>query len=274
MQYHANWNMKAAVKADPILSIKDLGKTYGQGKNAFVAVDNLSLDVRSGEFVCILGPSGCGKSTLLKMISGLMAPTTGSVEMFGVEVKGVPDNLGVVLQDYSRSLFPWMRVHSNVAFGLHSLKLDARERRERVATSLKSVGLAGHEQKYPWELSGGMQQRVAIARAIAYRPQVLLMDEPFASVDAQMRAELEDLTLEIHRTYGMTTVFITHDIDEAIYLSNRVLVLGTRPGRLVAEIPVELPEERDQIATREIPEFVKLRAEAARLVREASFGRV
>ncbi len=253
-----------------ILAVHGITKTFGTGETENIALADVSFTVEPGEFVSIVGPSGCGKTTLIKIIAGLMQPTAGAVEMFGKLVAGVPDNLSVVFQDYSRSLFPWMRVAGNVAFPLTTLPISREERDARVAEALAAVGLGNKHRQYPWELSGGMQQRVAIARAIAYRPKLLLMDEPFASVDAQTRAELEDLTLRVHRDLKMTTLFITHDIDESVYLANRVIVLKRSPGRIMAGIPVDLPEARDQIATREHPEFVRLRGEVARLIRAAA----
>jgi NitT/TauT family transport system ATP-binding protein len=256
-----------------VLEVEGIGKAFGPALTGHVAIDGISFSISRGEFVSIVGPSGCGKTTLIKLIAGLMAPTTGVVRMFGHEVSSVPDNLAVVFQDYGRSLFPWLRVAANVAFPLEHLPLSRQERRERVHSALAAVGLSMAEGKYPWELSGGMQQRVAIARAIACQPHLLLMDEPFASVDAQTRADLEDLALEVHRRHNMTTLFITHDIDEAVYLADRILVLRGSPGRLMAEITVDdLPAARDQIATKELAAFVRLRTEVARLVRTAVLG--
>jgi NitT/TauT family transport system ATP-binding protein len=254
------------------LAVRTVGKTFGAGESAVVALTDISFTVETGEFVSIVGPSGCGKTTLIKIIAGLTQPTAGGVEMFGLPVTSVPDHLSVVFQDYSRSLFPWLRVGSNVAFPLKGLPIGREEREQRVRAALEAVGLAKAERMYPWELSGGMQQRVAIARAIAYQPRLLLMDEPFASVDAQTRADLEDLALKVHREFGMTTLFITHDIDESVYLANRVIVLARSPGRILAELPVDLPDDRDQIATREHDGFVRLRGEVARLVRAAARG--
>ena len=254
------------------LSVAGISKTYGQGSTAQIAISDVSFTVKAGEFVSIVGPSGCGKTTLIKIIAGLLKPGAGSVELFGERVDSVPRNLSVVFQDYSRSLFPWLKVAANVSFPLDHLAISKEERYARVDDALQAVGLAGAGARYPWELSGGMQQRVAIARAIAYRPKFLLMDEPFASVDAQTRAELEDLTLEVHRGHGMTTLFITHDIDESVYLADRVIVLRRSPGRLMATLDVDLPTPRDQITTREAPSFVRLRGEIARLVRAAALG--
>ncbi|QUQ65194.1 ABC transporter ATP-binding protein [Kutzneria sp. CA-103260] len=230
------------------------------------AIAELSFTVDAGELACIVGPSGCGKSTLLRAIAGLLAPTGGSVLLHGSPVRGVPDDLAVVFQDYSRSLFPWLTVQSNVEFPLRG-RVSRSERRERARAALAQVGLADAAHKHPQQLSGGMQQRVALARALAYRPVLLLLDEPFASVDAQTRFELEDLLLRVHAEQGTTMLLVTHDIDESVYLGDRVLVLSGSPARLLADIPVSLPAHRDQITTRESETFVELRSEVARLLR-------
>lgn len=252
------------------LEIDDLGKTYGAGPNTHTALHAVNFRVGAGELVAVVGPSGCGKTTLLRCVAGLVAPDSGRVRVLGREVDGVPDGLAVVFQDYSRSLFPWMRVGRNVEFPLRTLKLSRAERRDRVGQSLAAVGLADKADRYPWQLSGGMQQRVAIARALAYRPRVLLMDEPFASVDAQTRAGLEDLTRRVRREFGMTVLFVTHDIDESVYLGDRVVVLRRSPGTVLTEVTIELPAERDQIGTRSLPEFVAQRSAVAQLIRRAA----
>jgi NitT/TauT family transport system ATP-binding protein len=244
-----------------MLEVTDLCSAYG----AHTALSTVSFTVAERELVCIIGPSGCGKSTLLRAIAGLQRPTAGTVWLHGQLVDGVPPDLAVVFQDYSRSLFPWLSVLGNVQFPLRALPRP--QRRARAEEALASVGLAGTTHKYPWQLSGGMQQRVAIARALAYRPALMLMDEPFASVDAQTRAELEDLLLMVRRQHGTTVLLVTHDIDESIYLGDRVLVLSTAPGTVVADLTVGLPPDRDQITTRESEAFVHLRAETARLLR-------
>ena len=249
----------------PLLEVKDLGHRYG--RDAPAVMEGLSFSVRPAELVCIVGPSGCGKTTLLRCAAGLLAPSAGTVVLEGERVAGVPDDIAMVFQDYSRSLFPWLRVGRNVDFPLSRRRLGGRERAERVRESLAAVGLEEVADRYPWQLSGGMQQRVAIARALAVRPRLLLMDEPFASVDAQTRADLEDLVLEVRDRFQMTVLFVTHDIDESVYLGDRVLVLSRGPARLVAEIPVPLPRPRDQIATKELDAFVRLRAEVGRLIR-------
>jgi NitT/TauT family transport system ATP-binding protein len=248
-----------------MLEVAELGHTYQAKSGAHTAIDGLSFRVDAGELVCVVGPSGCGKSTLLRTISGLIRPTRGDVTLHGDAVRGVPEDLAVVFQDYSRSLFPWLSVQRNVEFPLKRT-LKRAERRARAAEALEWVGLSGADGKYPWQLSGGMQQRVAIARALAYRPALLLMDEPFASVDAQTRFELEDLLLKVKREQDTTVVVVTHDIDESVYLGDRVLVLTKSPASVVADLRVDLPAVRDQITTRESDEFVELRAEVARLL--------
>lgn len=250
-----------------ILSVENIRHTYGNGDTAYTAIDGLSFAIEQGELVSIVGPSGAGKTTLLRILSGLLEPSEGSVSLMGTPVKGVPDGMAMVFQDYSRSLLPWLSVEKNIMFPLDKSVGTMNERREIVRETLAAVGLTGHEDKYPWQLSGGMQQRVAIARALAYRPRLLLMDEPFASVDAQTRSDLEDLVLKIRREFGMTILFVTHDIDESVYLADRVLVLSKAPAHLVENIPVELPEPRDQISTKEEENFVNLRGHVARLIR-------
>jgi NitT/TauT family transport system ATP-binding protein len=249
-----------------MLRVSGLQHRYGTDAGAAVAIEDVTFEIAAGELVCIVGPSGCGKSTLLRAIAGLHAPTRGDVVLHGDPVKGVPADLAVVFQDYSRSLFPWLTVEKNVAFPLKS-RVGRAERRARVDEALADVGLQGQGAKYPWQLSGGMQQRVSIARALAYRPALMLMDEPFASVDAQTRADLEDLVRRVRSEHGMTVLLVTHDIDESVYLSDRVLVLSKSPARVVRTLPVGLPEERDQITTRSSAQFVELRTEVARLLR-------
>ncbi|WP_157245294.1 ABC transporter ATP-binding protein [Nonomuraea typhae] len=249
------------------LQVRNLSKTYGEGH---AALHNLSFEVKEGELLSIVGPSGCGKTTLLKCVAGLIPATRGQVSVHGREVTGVPDGLAVVFQDYGRSLFPWMKVGANIAFPLETSRLPKGEIRERVEHSLAAVGLDGKAERYPWQLSGGMQQRVAIARALAYRPQVLLMDEPFASVDAQTRSGLEDLTRRVHLEFGMTIMFVTHDIDESVYLADRLIVLRRSPGSVLAELVIELPRVRDQIATKSLPAFVRQRSEVAQHIKDAS----
>ncbi|MGW5720675.1 ABC transporter ATP-binding protein [Amycolatopsis sp. NPDC003865] len=253
-----------------MLEVSGLSHRYGTGAKAHTAVNDLSFTVEAGQLASIVGPSGCGKSTLLRCVAGLTPPTEGKVSLHGDRVSGVPDDLAVVFQDYSRSLFPWLSVQKNVEFPLRWRQISRSERRTRAAEALEQVGLSGVGGKFPWQLSGGMQQRVSIARALASRPALLLMDEPFASVDAQTRFELEDLTRRVQREQGSTILVVTHDIDESVYLSDRVLVLSKSPASIVADLPVGLPAERDQITTRESAEFVTLRGEVARLLHGGS----
>jgi len=251
--------------ADAVL-VDHVSHVYGSGPSAHHALADLAFAVKPGEFVSIVGPSGAGKTTLLRTLAGLLTPTEGAVWVDGRRTNGVPPGMAMVFQDYSRSLLPWLTVEKNVAFPLGGSSIPKPERRAIVAEALEAVGLGGFGKRYPWQLSGGMQQRVAIARALAYRPSLMLMDEPFASVDAQTREGLEDLVLKIRDTYGMTILFVTHDIDESVYLANRVLVLSRPPARIVEDIAVDLPEPRDQITTRENPDFIHLRGHVARLI--------
>lgn len=256
------------VRGDVTLSVRDVGVVYGEGASAKHAVAEVSFEACSGEFVCIVGPSGAGKTTLLRCIAGLQMPTSGEVVFEGETVTQPPERMAVVFQDYGRSLFPWMSVSQNVAFPISAAgKLSRGRREEIVADALAGVGLARFAGAYPWQLSGGMQQRVAIARALAFGPDLLLMDEPFASLDAQTRADLEDLTLRINSDRKVTIVFITHDIDEAVYLSDKVVVLSAPPSRVDIEYAVSLPKPRNQVRTKELPEYLRLRAEVNSRIR-------
>ena len=250
-----------------MLDVTGISHTYGSGAKSHTALGSITFTVEKGEIVCIVGPSGCGKSTLLRAVSGLMPPSAGESRFMGDVIREVPVDLAFVFQEYSKSLFPWLTVRGNVAFPLKARGMSRKDRLRAVEDALGSVGLADAVDKYPWQLSGGMQQRVAIARALVCQPALLLMDEPFASVDAQTRAELEDLLLRVRREHGMTVLLVTHDIDESVYLSDRVLVLSKSPARVVRTLPVGLPEERDQITTRSSAQFVELRTEVARLLR-------
>ncbi|MFI7676301.1 ABC transporter ATP-binding protein [Actinophytocola sp. NPDC049390] len=251
-----------------MLEVRELAHRYGTGPAAHVAVENLTFTVAKDELACIVGPSGCGKSTLLRCIAGLTKPTAGEISLHGDAVQGVPNDLAVVFQDYSRSLFPWLSVRGNVEFPLRTRVRGRAERRRRAEEALRWVDLEAAAGKYPWQLSGGMQQRVSIARALACQPALLLMDEPFASVDAQTRADLEDLLLRVRREHQSTVLLVTHDIDESVYLGDRVLVLSKSPASIVADLPVGLPADRDQITTRGSAEFVELRTEIARLLHD------
>jgi NitT/TauT family transport system ATP-binding protein len=256
-----------------MLDVQGLHKVYEGAGRRTEAVRDLTFSVAAGELVCLVGPSGCGKTTLLKCVGGLLAPTSGEVRLAGRPVDGPPPGMAFVFQEYGRSLFPWMRVGQNVELPLKQKRLSRERRRALVADALESVGLADAAGAYPWQLSGGMQQRVAIARALAYEPDVLLMDEPFAAVDAQTRAELEDLVRRLWRERQITILFVTHDIDEAVYLGERVLVLSASPTVVQEQFKVGLPAERDQLHTRVDPRFAELRTRVYEQVQAAKRGR-
>jgi len=252
-----------------MLTVTELNKTYDTKGRRVEAIGEVSFSVADGEFVCVVGPSGCGKTTLLRCIAGLLAPTSGEVVVEGTKVTGPPDGLAVVFQEYGRSLFPWLRVADNVDLPLRAAGMAKEKRRELVEDALESVGLADARNAYPWQLSGGMQQRVAIARAIAYQPRVLLMDEPFAAVDAQTRADLEDLIRSVWQRLGVTLVFVTHDIDESVYLGQRVIMLSSSPTTVAEDLAIDLPAERDQLSTRSDPRFTELRGQVYAQIQKA-----
>jgi ABC-type nitrate/sulfonate/bicarbonate transport system ATPase subunit len=253
--------------AGPVLRVLRLGKRYAELGPP--ALSDVSFEVADGELLGIVGPSGCGKTTLLRILCGLTRPTSGEVLFADGPVVRPPREVAVVFQDYSRSLFPWLSVVRNVMFPLRGAGVSRTERRTLADAALEELGLQGVARKYPWELSGGMQQRVAIARALVSRPELLLLDEPFGSVDALTRGELQDVLLRVHGDSGgrrVTIVHVTHDIDEAVYLADRVLVLSPPPGRLVSAVEVELPRPRGQIATRSSPGFLAVRNEIHSLI--------
>jgi NitT/TauT family transport system ATP-binding protein len=250
-----------------LLEIRNVAKTYGSGAKATHAIADVSIAVDDREFVCVVGPSGCGKTTLLKCVGGLLRPSRGDVLLRGRRVTSPPEEMALVFQEYGRSLMPWASVRNNVLLPLRHKKLGRSERKRLVEEALEAVGLTRFIDHYPWQLSGGMQQRVAIARALAYQPSILLMDEPFASVDAQTRGDLEDLVLRVREEFAVTILFVTHDIDESVYLSDRVVVLTHAPTEVKEMIDVDLPFPRDQIATKELPDFTHLRGHVYRLIK-------
>jgi NitT/TauT family transport system ATP-binding protein len=256
-----------------MLNVNALNKTYDTKGRRVEAIGDVTFSVADGEFVCVVGPSGCGKTTLLRCIAGLLTPTSGEVHVEGKKVTGPPDGLAVVFQEYGRSLFPWLRVFDNVDLPLRAAGMAKAKRNELVAEALESVGLADAHNAYPWQLSGGMQQRVAIARAIAYQPRVLLMDEPFAAVDAQTRADLEDLIRSVWQRLGVTLVFVTHDIDESVYLAQRVIMLTASPTTVAEDLTIDLPADRDQLATRSDPRFTELRGRVYEQIQKAKLDR-
>jgi NitT/TauT family transport system ATP-binding protein len=257
-----------------LLEVSHLRKVYDGHGRRVEAVGDLTFTVPDGQFLCIVGPSGCGKTTLLRCIAGLLPATGGEVRLGGSTVHGPTSGLAVVFQEYGRSLFPWLRVRENVDLPLREKKLSRAERRSKVEDALAAVGLDDAGEAYPWQLSGGMQQRVAIARAVAYEPAVLLMDEPFAAVDAQTRADLEDLIRAVWRRLGVTLVFVTHDIDEAVYLGERVIMLSAAPTHVADELTVDLPVDRDQLMTRADPRFTELRGLVYAQIQRAKRGSV
>jgi len=254
------------------LDVAGLAKTYRSPGRDVEAVRDLTFQIRRGELVCIVGPSGAGKTTLLRCIAGLLEVSGGQIRLDGAPVTEPPAGMAVVFQEYGRSLFPWLTVGKNVELPLKEKGLSKTVRAAKVADALDAVGLRDSADAHPWQLSGGMQQRVAIARAIAYEPSVLLMDEPFAAVDAQTRADLEDLVRTLWQRLGVTVLFVTHDIDESVYLGQRVLVLSNRPTVVLSDVRVDLPDERDQLATRSSPQFAKIRTHVYELVQSAKRG--
>ena len=225
------------------LRVEHLSKVFSNGNREIEAISDVSLEIRQSEFVMIVGPSGCGKTTLINIIGGLESATSGSVLLDGKQVSGPGADRGMVFQGYS--LFPWLTVQKNVEFGLKMKKLPAGQRAEIAARYIDLVGLKGFENALPKQLSGGMKQRVAIARTLANEPEILLMDEPFGALDAQTRVVMQELLAGISRRTGTTILFITHDIDEAVLLGDRIYVMSRRPGRIRDTLTVELPEPRN-----------------------------
>jgi NitT/TauT family transport system ATP-binding protein len=239
---------------------------FGDGRTAVQAVSQLDLAIGRGEFVSVLGPSGCGKSTLIGAVAGFTPISAGSLHVDGHPVREPGPERGVVFQHHT--LFPWKRVLENVEFGLKMRGSSRPDRRAAARAILETVGLGDFTRHYPWQLSGGMQQRVSLARVLVNRPQVMLMDEPFCALDAQTRLQMQELLLALWHEYHITVLFVTHDVDEAIFLSDRIVVLSERPGRVKAELPVALPRPRtrDLLTT---PEFMQLKRHALELLFEA-----
>ena len=246
------------------IDIRNLKIYLGQGEQRFEVVQNISLNVFPGEFVCVLGPSGCGKSTMLGALAGHLLSSHGSIEVDGVRVEGPHPNRGLVFQHHT--LFPWKKVRDNVAFGLKMKDVPRRERQRQADELLQLVGLEGFENRYPAQLSGGMQQRVEIARVLINHPHVLLMDEPFGALDAQTRLMMQELLLEIWTRIRTTVIFVTHDIDEALFLADRILVMSPRPGRILEEIRLDFDRPR-QAELLTSPHFTELKRHCLRLLR-------
>ncbi len=251
-----------AASAAPVFECRDVSLQFETAAGPHRVLDNVGFSVAQGEFVSIVGQSGTGKSTLLRVLGGLERAESGSVVQYrGRDVREPPQGVMLVFQDYRGSLLPWRTVEKNVSLGLEG-SLPPEERKRRCREVLELVGLGDRARDYPWRLSGGMQQRVQIARALAMEPEVLLMDEPFGALDAMTKEQLQDELQSVHAVTGATIVFVTHDIEEAVYLSDRVLVLADEPARITRELEVPLPRPRHQITTKELPEYLRLRHEA------------
>jgi len=231
-------------------------------------LEDISFSVGRGEFACVIGASGCGKTTLLRLLAGLLTPTSGTVRVGGEPVTTPSREVAVVFQDYSRALLPWRTATGNVSLALEAMDVPAAERPQRIAPLLAKVGLTDHAEKYPTQLSGGMQQRLQIARSLAQDPSVLLMDEPFGALDAMTRQSLQDEVLRIASERQATVLFVTHDLEEALYLGDRVIALYSNPGRIARMVEIPLPRPRSQLATREHPEFLRLRRELFTVMEE------
>jgi NitT/TauT family transport system ATP-binding protein len=248
----------AAKSTLPLIVFDKVALDFGARR----VINALSFEMQRGEFVCVVGPSGCGKTTLLRLLTGLVKPTGGEVRRDGHPVAGPARDVAIVFQDYAKALLPWRTVAGNVSLALEAARIPKSERPARIAALLQKVGLAAHADKFPTQLSGGMQQRLQIARCLAQEPALLLMDEPFGALDAMTRQSLQDEMLQLVREAGTTVLFITHDLEEAIYLGDTVLALRANPGEassLARSFEVSLPRPRNQLTTREDAEFLRLR---------------
>ncbi|KAM3110729.1 ABC transporter ATP-binding protein [Phormidesmis sp. 146-33] len=247
------------------LEVRDLSKSFAIQSGALTVLENINFQLFAREFVCLVGASGCGKSTLLNIVAGLASPSSGHVLVDGREVTGPGSDRGMVFQNYT--LYPWLTVSQNIAFGLQLRKMPKTEQRERIEYYLDVVGLTQFSKSYPKQLSGGMKQRVAIARALANEPAVLLMDEPFGALDAQTKEQMQQFLLELWEQTHVTVLMITHDVEEAIFLSQRVYVMSARPGRMKLEVPVNLPGHRD-LDMKLSPEFVEVKRQILHSLRD------
>ncbi len=252
----------------PLLNVTGVAKALGDGAARNQIIGDLTFATLPGEFLSVVGPSGCGKTTLLMCLAGLYPPDAGRIEFDCQIVTAPPPGVSVVFQDYSRSLLPWKSTLDNVIFGMKRITdRTGQQKHDDAMELLAAVGLTGFENHYPWQVSGGMQQRVAIARGLAARSRLLLLDEPLAAVDAQTRAEMQDLLLDLAKRYRQTCVLVTHDVDEAVYMADRIVVLSRRPTTVAADLPVPLPKPRDQLATREDRVYLDLRHQVITLIR-------
>jgi NitT/TauT family transport system ATP-binding protein len=252
-----------------LIEVRNLGMRFGSSRQAVVAIDDVSLTVNPGEFVSLIGPSGCGKSSLLNVVAGFARPSSGSASLDGGAIDGPGANRGVVFQQYS--LFPWMTVRRNVEFGLKMQGVPASSREATARTLLGLAGLLAFENHYPDQLSGGMKQRVGIVRALATSPQVMLMDEPFGALDAQTRVVMQQILTNMWQKFRLSVLFITHDIEEAIFLSDRVYVMTARPGRIKAEVTIDLPRPRTAEMMSSVA-FTQILHKLRNLIREESLA--
>jgi NitT/TauT family transport system ATP-binding protein len=246
----------AAAAARPALEIRDVTLAFESAVGKRTILDNISFDVFDGEMLCLVGPSGCGKTTILRLLAGLLLPSRGQISFEGMPIAKPSRERAIVFQDYTNALLPWRTVADNVALSLEARNIPRDERPDIVAGLLKKMNLQQAAQQYPSQLSGGMQQRVQIARCLAQQPKIMLMDEPFGALDAMTRQALQDELLQLAAEQHMTVVFITHDLEEAIYLGDRVFVLGSNPGRIIEKVEVDLPRPRSQLETREDRRFL------------------
>ena len=267
LSHASDLNSKPAHRGE--IELRNLSMSFGQGASQVVAVNGVNLTVAPGEFVSIIGPSGCGKSTLLNVVAGFTPPTEGQALLDGVPITGPGPERGVVFQQYS--LFPWMSVRKNVEFGLKMQGVAANKRETTARTLLGLAGLLAFENHYPDQLSGGMKQRVGIVRALATSPQVMLMDEPFGALDAQTRVVMQQILTNMWQKFRLSVLFITHDIEEAIFLSDRVFVMTARPGRIKAELPIPLPRPRTAEMMSSV-EFIQILHKLRNLIREESLA--
>ncbi len=257
--------MGIAPETEPVIAFADVGLTIA----GLAIIAGLDLCIRKGEIVSVIGPSGCGKTTALRLAAGLVAATTGRILIHGKPVTEPRRDIAIVFQDYGKALLPWRTAAGNVSLALEAAGVPRARRADRITGLLARVGLSGQDDKYPSQLSGGMQQRLQIARCLAQDPGVLLMDEPFGALDAMTRQALQDETLAIVADTGATVFFVTHDLEEALYLGDRVVGLLPRPGRVGLVCPVDLPRPRDQLSTRELPAFLHLRRVLFDFIRQA-----
>jgi len=246
---------RMSTTAASLLSLRNVAVEF----SGHAVLQGIDLDIRQGEFLCVVGSSGCGKTTLLRLAAGLLQPTGGTVSYEGQPILSPRPDIALVFQDYSRALLPWRTAASNVSLALEARGMPSAQRASRIHELLATMGLDGHADKFPGLMSGGMQQRVQIARCLAQEPVLLLMDEPFGALDAMTRSVLQDEILRVVAVTGTTVFFVTHDLEEALYLGDRVIAMKPNPGRITDTFEVTLPRPRNQLTTREHPEFLRLR---------------